>query len=320
MDIAAIVTAFLVGFAMKYGGLCTYAAALQIVREQRFERLSAFLTAAAWAALVVVPMAWFWPGEWRLSATHEQWGMAIAGGAVLGLGAWLNRGCVFGTFVQLTGGNLSYVATLAGMVAGASGAKYGVGSIAPLKLQPSLAATPGIPAGLWLILALVVVVAGMLEFFARSVKTVRLRPVSGILVALVLGVGGGALFATVSGWDFASVLMQSAYHALLLSPTGPGLLAIFCTLLMVAGGIVAAVSQNTFAWQAPRLLSSLAHFFGGALMGVAAVILPGGNDGLLLSGLPALALHAILGFTLMLLTMLLLLILAPNDKGFFIGR
>jgi len=60
---AVILTAFAVGYAMKYGGLCTYAAALQIVRERRFERLLAFLGAAAWTALVVIPLAWAWPDE-----------------------------------------------------------------------------------------------------------------------------------------------------------------------------------------------------------------------------------------------------------------
>ncbi len=57
IDLPAIVIAFLVGFAMKYGGLCTYAAAQQIIREKRFDRLLAFLGAAGWATLLVVPLA-----------------------------------------------------------------------------------------------------------------------------------------------------------------------------------------------------------------------------------------------------------------------
>jgi toxin CptA len=56
------------------------------------------------------------------------------------------------------------------------------------------------------------------------------------------------------------------------------------------------------------------------MMGAAAVIIPGGNDGLLLSGMPALAPHAWVGFLSMLISMLLLLALMPNDKGFSIGR
>jgi len=46
---------------------------------------------------------------------------------------------------------------------------------------------------------------------------------------------------------------------------------------------------------------------------------PGGNDGLLLNGIPALAPHALAGFVSMLASMLALLWLVPNDKGFTIG-
>lgn len=316
----AIITAFLVGFAMKYGGLCTYAAALQIVRKRRFERLMAFLGAAAWTALVVIPLAWRWPDSLQLSATHDQWLMVLLGGALLGLGAYLNRGCVFGTFVQLTGGNLTYVATLIGMVAGAVGAKYWLSDTAPVKADPALAAAPGLWAAVWLLIALLVLIAVCIDFSAHgSRRRIRLRPLSGILVGLTLGVGGGWLFAAVNGWDFTAVMMRSAWHALELTPTGPTALTVYCTLAMVAGGVAAAVSHNRFSWQAPMLMPSLASFAGGALMGVAAIILPGGNDGLLLSGVPALAPHALAGFLLMLVTMVLLLTLAPNQRGFSIA-
>ncbi|WP_456403876.1 YeeE/YedE thiosulfate transporter family protein [Thiolapillus sp.] len=314
IPVVVIVTAFLVGFAMKYGGLCTYAAALQIVREQRFERLLAFLGAAAWVALVVIPLAWQWPGELRLGSTHHQWGMALTGGMVLGVGAWLNRGCVFGTFVQLTGGNLTYVATLLGLVAGAVAARIALVDQLPVKDQTALAAKPG----LWALAGGVLAVAIVMTLvFDPSVR--KRRPVSVLLIAMVLGIGGGGLFVTVDGWDFAAVLIQSGYHAWQLVPSGPTALAVYCTLSMVAGGVVAAISQNRFAWKTPGFFPSLSSLAGGALMGVATVIIPGGNDGLLLSGVPALAPHAWLGYLSMLVSMLVLLVMAPNDRGFSIG-
>ncbi len=266
----AVVVAFAVGFAMKYGGLCTYAAAVQIVRERRFERLMAFLAAAAWAALVVVPLAWWWPAELSVSATHDDWAMAVVGGLLLGLGAHLNRGCVFGTSVQLTGGNLTYVATLIGMVAGAVAvavavaAKYGLVAIAPVKTAPALAAQPAVLAMLWLLVAAIFIISRILRRGRSSAsRSLRFHPLSTILVALTLGVGGGWLFAAVNGWDFATVLMRTAWQSLSITNAGPSLLAIACTLSMVAGGVAAAVSQNRFAWRAPELLPSLASFAGG---------------------------------------------------------
>ena len=103
-------------------------------------------------------------------------------------------------------------------------------------------------------------------------------------------------------------MVRSAYHALQIEPIGPTALAVYCTLSMVVGGIIAAPSQKRFSWQVPRFYRSLASFAGGTLMGMATALLPGGNDGLLLSGLPAFAPYALAGFVLMLLSMLLLLI------------
>jgi hypothetical protein len=315
MEIITVLTAFAVGFAMKSGGLCTYAAALQIVREQRFERLLAFLGAAAWTALVVIPLAWLWPDRLSLGATHYQWGTALAGGVVLGAGAWLNRGCFFGTFVQITGGNLAYLAALPGIVAGALAARIMLAEQVPEKTQMALAASPGIWAVAGGILAFIIILT--LVFDLRGKQR---RPLSFLLIAIVLGVGGGALFASVSGWDFAAVMTRHAYHAWQLVPSGPTALAVYCTLAMVAGGVTAAISQGRFRWQAPALLPSLASLGGGALMGAAAVVIPGGNDGLLLSGIPVLAPHAWVGFLAMLASMLILLWQLPNDSGFSISK
>jgi uncharacterized membrane protein YedE/YeeE len=314
IEMAAILTAFAVGFAMKSGGLCTYAAALQIVRERRFERLLAFLGAAAWTSLVVIPAAWLWPDVLKLSATHPHWQLALAGGVVLGVGAWLNRGCVFGTFVQLTGGNLTYVATLLGMVLGATAARIALVNRVPQKNLPALAAMPSYWIAIGGLLAILTVLTLVFDLRGRE-----RRPVSFLLIAMVLGIGGGGLFATINGWEFAAVMIRASYHAWQLVPTGPTMIAVLSTLSMVAGGVAAAISHNRFTWQAPRLLPSLASLGGGAMMGAAAVIIPGGNDGLLLSGIPALAPHAWVGFIAMLISMLVLLVIMPNEKGFSIG-
>ena len=117
-SIAVIITSFLVGFAMKRAGLCTYAAVLQIVNVRRADRLLDFLAASAWATVTIIVCSWIWPNLIQLSGSHEHYIFAFIGGIILGLGAYLNKGCIFGTFVQIVGGNLSYVTTLIGMSVG----------------------------------------------------------------------------------------------------------------------------------------------------------------------------------------------------------
>lgn len=310
-DGLAIATALAVGFALKYGGLCTYAAALQMVRERRIERLAAFLGAAAAATAVLLPLAWWWPGSpLALPATHLHWNSMIIGGLLVGAGAWLNRGCFFGTFVQLVGGNLTYLATLAGLVGGALSARWWLAENLPVTARPALAAMPGTAALGWLALALLFLLAVLLRSGLR-----------GRLVLLVLGIGGGWLYASVSGWSLSSVLTGSVYHWFGLEESSPTRLALFCTLAMLAGGFLAAWKQGSFRLKWPRVPSLLASLGGGALMGLGAALVPGGNDGMLLHGIPALAPHALVGYGLMLVVLLVLLRWAPNAKGFRIpGR
>ncbi len=309
---SAIVVAFVVGFAVKLGGLCTYAAALQIVETRRFERLFAFLGAAAWAALLVVPLAWAWDDTLQLTETHTGWAIAALGGAGLGVGAYLNRGCVFGTFVQLTSGNLTYVATVVGMAAGSVGARHWLGNVAPVAGIPTPAAVPSPAAWVWLAIAAVVAFIAVAGFGPQPAR----KRLDLALITVALGVGGGALFAAIPRWNFAAVVNDVAWSLSGPLRPGPTLLTVACTVSMAVGALMAAVSQHRFTLRAPRIRLMSGHFAGGALMGGAAVLVPGGNDDLLLSGIPVLAFHAIVGFTVMVTTMVFLLKVAPNQTGY----
>ncbi len=297
-EVVALVTAFSVGFAMKRGGLCTYAAVVELVDEGRTRRMLSFLGAAAWAGLAVVPLAWLLPGHVMLSATHDVLAVAVLGGLLLGIGAFVNKGCFFGTFVQLVGGDLNYLATLLGLGGGVMAAHVWLAGARPATNAPALAAVPDMAGMLWL------AATGL------AAVTLLLRAVRGsgaaAAIMLTLGIGGGLLFATISGWDFASVLSQYSFRLLDAGLPSPSKLAILSTLGMVAGGIWAAVSAGVFRLRGLRLSTLVLCFSGGALMGGAAYLVPGGNDGMLLKGIPSLAPHALAGYLAMLTAMLAL--------------
>ena len=308
----AFFTSFLVGFAMKRGGLCTYAAVLQIVNQRRTDRMITFLGAAAWASILIVPLSWWWPDWVSLSRVHNHMITAVSGGMVLGLGAYLNKGCIFGTFVQLVGGNLTYVTTLIGMSIGVVITHQYLTGLVPLTDANSVLAKPGFPAFYWLF---AVGLFALLAMFQRKpgdlelpgiVKGFCLRRRQTIFIMLIIGIGGGLLFTTVNGWDYPSVLTKATITVLDPQAIGPGKVAMLCTLAMVVGGISASVTEGSFSIQAPKLISSLACLAGGAMMGSAAIIVPGGNDGMLLQGIPGLAPHAIVAYILMVTVMLML--------------
>ena len=305
-DSIAVVAAFMVGFAMKRGGLCTYAAALQIVRSGQFERLFAFLGAAAWTVVAIVPLRWFWTDAIQQVSTHSQWSLTLIGGVLLGLGAYLNRGCVFGTFVQLVGGNLTYLFTLLGLACGAVFAKAKLSTVLPVLHDSALTASPGFLAFLWLGVAIL-----FIAYCLVQQKTSRDK-----IIMFTLGIGGGWLFSTVQGWDFAAVITNTTYYFFNLQLTGPSFLAVVCTIAMVGGGITAAVVSKNFSIRTPQLWSSVGSFLGGVLMGSSSLIIPGGNDSMLLKGIPALAPHSVFGYVMMVAIMLLLLAIIRNDRGF----
>ena len=318
--LAVIFISFLVGFAMKRGGLCTYAAVLQIVHHKRLDRMLVFLGAAAWSTLIILPLSWSWP-EWiKLSLTHHQLMITMIGGALLGVGAFLNKGCFFGTFVQLVGGNLNYLATLSGLSSGIILTHLYLNHYIPATLIATDINHPNATAIVWLtsmtvfalFMALSVKISGN-GFIKKLAGLCSLKWESSFAM-IIIGIGGGLLYGTVNGWNYADVVADTASKLIKPESNWPSLTALTSTFAMVIGGITAAVTANEFALRRAHLLMIMSCFIGGMLMGVAALLIPGGNDGLLLKGIPGFAPHAFTGYLIMVIVMLMLVYLFRRDE------
>ena len=98
------------GFAIQRGGTCTVAAVDELLSSRRAHRLLAMLEASLWVAgglalAQLMHLAGSMPAGFAVSA----W--TVVGGALLGLGAWLNRACVFGAVARLGSGEWAYAIT-----------------------------------------------------------------------------------------------------------------------------------------------------------------------------------------------------------------
>jgi toxin CptA len=111
--------AFGVGFATQRGSVCSILAARQVAETGRATRLVAFITATLWALVIVVPLSWFSKGSVFLSPSYDISVAAFLGGALYGLGTFINGGCMFGTVGRIASGNLSFLAALPGIALGA---------------------------------------------------------------------------------------------------------------------------------------------------------------------------------------------------------
>jgi uncharacterized membrane protein YedE/YeeE len=115
--VAALLCAGVMGFAIQRGGTCTVAAIDEVIDKRRIRRLTAMAEASLWVA-----------GGLVLASSLHALGMApagfavsrwtVVGGALLGLGAFVNGACVFGAIARLGSGEWAYLATPLGFYAG----------------------------------------------------------------------------------------------------------------------------------------------------------------------------------------------------------
>jgi hypothetical protein len=318
--VAVALLAFGVGFATQRGSVCGVLAARQIVETRKATRFVAFVMASLWALVAVVPLAWLTAGRLVLSPSYEGTTIALLGGALYGVGTVINGACVFGTVARTFSGNLAFLAALPGI---ALGAGLGVTLGLPL-LRNTRTASPLSEPSLGGLALLVLAGAAVSTAVLRMVRSHRRANVGlGQLVRaarwrtsfamMLIGVLGALLFATSGPWSYPNLMRQLGQLAL-----GHGAsfdtTTILGPLALMAGGATAALAGGRFVLRPLAAAQLVRSLVGGAGMGLAATLIPGGNDVLLLSALPSLALHGALAYAAMVLLQIVLLSAAKRWK------
>lgn len=268
----AVLFAALMGVAIQRGGTCTVAAMEEIVLRRRSEQLRAMLFAALWVAGLIA-LAGF-AGLGMASPPGYALGAgAVLGGALLGLGAWINGACAFGTVARVGAGQWAYLATPLGFFAGIWLASHVLKIQGPIPL-------PEVPVSHGRAFAWALVLVALLAWALQSGRKLVWSPASATLliglcfVLLMLSVGGAWTWSeTLAGWARGMGLANGSLHLLLV-------------LVLFTGSVLASRAAGSFRSTAPAPRRTLASFCGGALMALGASFAPGSNDSLLLVGLP----------------------------------
>ena len=118
--------------------------------------------------------------------------------------------------------------------------------------------------------------------------------------ALLLGASNALLYALHGNWAYTATLARGVQHA---TDGGarPEPIAWLLFLFLVAGMVFSAWQRKSFRLQWRPTMDWSRHPAGGALMGFGAAMVPGGNDALLLHGIPTLSPHAVPAYLAMLL-------------------
>ena len=291
------------GFAIQRGGTCTLAAVEELVVKRRASQLVALAEAAVWvggglvaaAALRMLPPV---PVGYGVGAA------TVFGGVLLGLGAWVNGACILGAVARFGSGQWAYIVTPLGFFLGCLtfGPLFAASSPAPQDASPWLQ-----HATLW---ALVPFAGFACWRLAHLHATPDARRWSPHTATTVIGLAFLALLLLVGAWAYTDVLIDAARGM----PHGAAVPAALSAALLagaVLGGWTAGLFRHTRA--SPRQIARC--LAGGLLMGWGALLVPGGNDGLVLVGLPLLRPHAWLALFAMTATIALLIVLMRMARG-----
>jgi len=293
--LAAACCAGLMGFAIQRGATCTVAAVDQVVNQRKFKRLLALVEASLWVSgglLIAKRIGWLA----QAPAGYAPSVQTLCGAALLGLGAFVNRACVFGAIARFGAGEWAYAATPAGFYLGcltveplfapAHPAALASDSIlfsAPMAIAGIVAAALGVRIG-----------AAIVARRATWRTLVSQRLWSPHAATTVIGVAFLAMLLLVGSWAYTDALAELARGSTRGLPAR--LLLGACLLIGAASG-----GWTAGAWKRSRIAPSaiLRCLAGGAMMGWGSLLIPGSNDGLILVGMPLLRPYAWAAFLTM---------------------
>lgn len=282
----AAACALLMGAAIQRGATCTVAAVNELMDQRRATRLRSLLEASLWVAggLLLWRALAATPPSLPMPSSLTGW--TLLGAALLGLGAFVNQACVFGAIARLGNGDWAYLATPLGFYLGC----FSVGRLfGPVRPQ-----APGMGSPLWLAPA-----ALGLAFAAFALWRAVARWRDGgwwtpHAATVSIGLSFLALLLIEGPWAYTDALAELARG---MHMSDAARLSLFACLLGGAmfGGWRAGLWQRR-----PPTPAGLARCLaGGLLMGWGSLLIPGGNDGLILLGMPLLWPHAWVAFATM---------------------
>jgi toxin CptA len=302
--IVSALCAGIMGFAIQRGATCTVAAVDEVVTKRRFNRLISMVEASLWVVggLLIAQTLHVLP---TMPAGYALNGLTVIGGILLGVGAYINGACVFGAIARLGSGEWAFVVTPLGFYVGC----LTVGPIfsvpAPVKLS---AGSPVLQSPMWIAvlfagLMLVRIVRSALAVAPdRTTQTLAERVRASVATRIwtphtataVIGITFFFMLLLVGAWAYTDVLADLA-HGMAGSLAARTALLVALFLGAFIGGWTAGRFRGT-----PITFAQLAKcLVGGVLMGWGSLLIPGGNDGLILVGMPLLWPYAWIAFLTM---------------------
>jgi Sulphur transport len=291
----AALCAATMGFAIQRGATCTVAAVEEVVERRGAKRLIALVEASVWVAGGLL-IAHQLHGLTQLPMGYALSGWTFGGAALLGLGAFVARACVFGAVARLGSGDWAYAATPLGFYLGclSMAALFAPRAPQALGASPAFLAAPGIVA--WFAAGYFAwrVATPLLAHRRNLPELLKQRLWSPHAATIVIGIAFLVMLVLAGAWAYTDVLAELARGMTQGVAVRAALL-----LCLLAGAIGGGWSAGRLRAAPPRLLPLARCLAGGVMMGWGSLLIPGGNDGLILVGMPMLWPYAWAAFATM---------------------
>jgi uncharacterized membrane protein YedE/YeeE len=306
------------GFAARRGRFCTLGAIEDAVYGADTRRLRAWIVAIALAVAGVHVLELYAGLDLSRSiytGPRIEWGGAIVGGLVFGLGMALAGTCGFGMLLRLGGGDLRALVVFLVMAFTAMMTMRGLTGFARLQLTEPLTfeiarGSQRLPAvlglagdaavfGAFALAAALAIGAGTHAGLLRSPRLMLTALAIGILVVagwFATGVAGFDPFDTrrIESFSFVAPLGETVLYLMLSSGVRPDF-PVGAVLGVIAGAFVATITARQFRWEAPDDPREMRrHVMGAFLMGLGGIAALGCTIGQGITGLSTLSIGSLL--------------------------
>lgn len=294
----ALLSAGIMGVAIQRGATCMVAAVDEVVTRRAYARLGALAEASLWVGGLVAALeiAGWAAGSQTQYAVGK---LTVVGGMLLGVGAWINRACVFGSVARIGSGQWAWLATPVG---------FYLGCLVPLD-RPS-----GTPAEPFAHPLAVLGVVAVIALWRLSEAALSPSPIKHLWhphrATLLIGVTFFLTMITAGSWAYTDALAELARPMqgmdFQLGLRGAMVVA------LLAGSVIGGKIAGGYRPLPVRLGDVGRCIAGGVMMGLGGQLIPGGNDGLIMLGLPLLLPHAWVAVIAMGLTIAALIALSQR--------
>ncbi len=269
---------FVLGFALNHGSICTVIATRELIAEKRPARFIALLECAVWAGLVYAALG--------VSPTMQQGWSPLAwlvpAAILFGIGIYVNGSCVFGSVGHFGNGEIDFGFTFLGIAAVVSFETL----FGPVSGQPPASGS----------LKLGPVILAIILLALLSVRFGVSRRAESNYPRLMLAMAAIGIAFTILAIYAPRFSITKSLGSIVSIPIAGTAISVS----MFGGSLVSArFRMRRFELKWPTLRGIARRTLGGVLMGLGALLIPGGNDTLLMIGFPMGAWQAALAYLLL---------------------